>query len=115
MDSFKAFRDTLRKAGLEQNVVPVVAPSAVAARDWSTPLGMVFIDGGHSMEAAQTDLAAWAPHVAAGGILAIHDLFPNPEEGGQAPITIWREAQKSCGFVDIGIVNTLGFLRRAVG
>lgn len=112
MDSFKLFRDTLRRADLESHVVPLVTSSAVAARNWMTPLGFVFIDGGHSMQAAQTDFDCWAHQVASGGVLAIHDLFPNPDEGGQAPITIWRQALASGLFEDLGTVNTLGLLRR---
>tara|TARA_R110002072_G_scaffold89232_3_gene199866 strand:+ start:42646 stop:43263 length:618 start_codon:yes stop_codon:yes gene_type:complete len=112
MDTFKLFRDTVSRADLEDHIVPIVASSRVAARNWQTPLGFVFIDGGHSLEAAETDYECWSPHVALGGILAIHDLFPNPEEGGQAPITIWRAAVASGLFEDLGVVGTLGVLRR---
>ncbi len=115
MDSFKTFRDTIDRAGLDDFVVPLVATSKVTARNWNMPLGFVFIDGGHSMDAAQTDYDSWAHHVAQGGVLAIHDLFPNPEEGGQAPITIWRQALESGKFEDLGTVNTLGLLRRRNG
>jgi predicted O-methyltransferase YrrM len=112
MDSFKVFRDTLSRADLEGHVVPLVATSHVAARNWNTQLGFVFIDGGHSMEAAQADYDGWAHQVAVGGILAIHDLFPNPDEGGQAPITIWRQALQTGLYEDLGTVSTLGVLRR---
>lgn len=112
MDSFSAFRSTLRAASLEDTVVPLVAPSAVAARDWQTPLAMVFIDGGHSMAAAETDYESWAHHLVAGGILAIHDIFPNPADGGQAPYTIYRRAVDSGLFEALPMVDTLGLLRR---
>ncbi|MFT4729505.1 MAG: putative O-methyltransferase YrrM [Granulosicoccus sp.] len=112
IDTFKLFRDTLKRADLDSIVVPLVASSVVAARDWQTPLGMVFIDGGHSFEAAQADYSSWAPHVMSCGILAIHDLFPDPATGGQAPITIWRQAIDSGLFDDLGVVGTLGVLRR---
>ncbi|MFT4797051.1 MAG: putative O-methyltransferase YrrM [Candidatus Azotimanducaceae bacterium] len=112
MDTFKLFRDTVSRAKLDDYVVPLVAPSGVVARNWQTPLGMVFIDGGHSLEAAQNDYECWSVHVAAGGILAIHDLFPDPTTGGQAPITIWRAALASALFEDVGVVGTLGVLRR---
>lgn len=111
-DSFKNFRANMRKAQLEDTVIPVVAPSKVAAKQWHTPLAMVFIDGGHSFEAAHTDYRSWASHVQLGGILAIHDLFPNPDEGGQAPITIYRLALASGLFEEVEVVNTLGVLRR---
>lgn len=112
MDTFREFRNSMRRANLEEHVVPIVATSVSAARFWSTPLSMVFIDGGHSMEAAMADYRSWAGHIAPGGILAIHDLFPNPEEGGQAPITIFRLARDSGLFEEVEVVNTLGILRR---
>lgn len=115
MDSFRAFRATLQASGLDDTVVPVVAPSAVAARDWRTPLGMVFIDGGHSLEAALTDYECWAQHIVPGGILAIHDIFPDPADGGQAPYTIYQRAIESGLFEALPMVRTLGVLRRKDG
>lgn len=112
MDTFREFRKVMREADLEDTVIPIVAPSQLASRRWSTPLGMVFIDGGHSMEAAMTDFRSWASHVASGGILAIHDIFPNPEDGGQAPYTIWKLAKASELFEELPTVNTLGLFRR---
>lgn len=112
MDTFREFRRVMRAAKLEETVVPIVASSAIAAKNWSIPLSMVFIDGGHSMEAAMTDYRSWAGHIMPGGVLAIHDLFPNPDEGGQAPITIYRLARDSGLFEEIEVVNTLGLLRR---
>ena len=112
MDSFREFRATLRAASLEDVVVPLVAASSVVARDWRTPLGMVFIDGGHSMEAAQTDYQGWARHLLPGGMLAIHDIFPNPADGGQAPYEILKVALASGHFEEVARVRTLGLLKR---
>lgn len=112
MDSFKVFRRTMRQAQLEQHVVPIVSPSTVAARQWATPLGMVFIDGGHSWEAALNDYRSWVAHIRPGGILAIHDIFPNPAEGGQAPYDIWKLAKASGLFEELPMVKTLGLFRR---
>ena len=111
-DSLPAFRRTLSRAHLEDTVVPVVAASAVAARHWLTPLALVFIDGGHSFEAALCDYRCWAGHVQLGGLLAIHDLFPNPADGGQAPLQIYRLAAASGLFVELETTRTLGVLRR---
>lgn len=112
VDSFSAFRDTLARAGLEETVVPVVASSAMAARHWLTPLALVFIDGGHSREAALTDYRSWAGSVQRGGFLAIHDLFPDPADGGQAPIEIYRLALTSGLFAERESTRTLGVLER---
>ena len=111
-DSLPELRRTLRAAGLEGNAILLVAPSPTAARFWSTPLGLVFIDGGHSAAAAHADYESWSGKVAPGGILAIHDLFPDPADGGQAPIEIYRRALASGGFEDLPGTKTLGVLRR---
>jgi len=93
-------------------VVPVVAPTRVAARAWRTPLALVFIDGGHSMEAALADYRGWSGHLVPGGLLAIHDIFPDPADGGQAPYTIYRLALASGLYEELPRVETLGLLRR---
>ncbi len=111
MDSFREFRQNLCAAGLEDTVVPVVAPSEVAARHWTTPLSLVFIDGGHSLEAALTDYECWVPKIISGGILAIHDIFPDPKEGGQAPYKVLQRAVASGQFEEIRRVKTLALLR----
>ncbi|HSX52517.1 MAG TPA: class I SAM-dependent methyltransferase [Cellvibrio sp.] len=112
MDSFREFRHTLARAKLEDCVVPVVAPSQLAARCWSMPLSFVFIDGGHSMAAALADYRCWAPHVVRGGWLAIHDVFPDPADGGRPPFEIWQLAQQSGLFEAMPLIKTLGLLRR---
>lgn len=113
MDSFREFRKTLETAGLCDSVVPLVAPSAICARQWATPLSLVFIDGGHSHEAAFTDYACWAKHVLPGGYLLIHDIFKNPEDGGQAPHDVYLSALQSGLFEELPMTKTLGVLRRS--
>ena len=112
VDTLTMFRRNIRLAGLENEVIPVVTDSTRFARSWSGQLGMVFIDGGHSLSAALADFRAWAPRVLPGGILAIHDVFPNPSEGGQAPFTIWRLAQQSGLFESLEGTGSLRGLRR---
>lgn len=112
MDTFREFRRNIRSAGLDETVVPIVASSEATSRHWQTPLAMVFIDGGHSLDAALTDYRCWMPHLQRNGILAIHDLFSNAHAGGQAPYAIYRMAKASGLFEDLGQVNSLGLLRR---
>jgi predicted O-methyltransferase YrrM len=112
LNTFPLFRRTLRMAKLEDTVVPIVTSSAVAARHWATPLAMVFIDGGHALEHALTDYRLWAPKVIPGGILAIHDVFPNPDDGGRAPYEIYQMALASQLFEEIRAVKSLRLLRR---
>lgn len=112
MDTFPEFRRTLDRAGLSDVVVPIVAGTRLAGRNWHTPLGMVFIDGGHSEEAALTDYRTWAPHILPGGVLAIHDVFPDPADGGRAPYNIYQLALASGLFEALPMVKTLGALQR---
>jgi MMP 1-O-methyltransferase len=85
MDTLPFFRAAIHDAGLEDHVVAVVGPSPVVARHWAVPIGMLFIDGGHGEEPAREDYEGWAHHVAVGGTLAIHDVFPDPADGGRPP------------------------------
>jgi predicted O-methyltransferase YrrM len=112
VDTFKMFRATIEHGGLEETVVPIVSRSEVAARQWATPLSLVFIDGGHSMEAAGTDYDAWSGHILPGGFLLIHDIFPEPSQGGQAPYRIYNLALESGLFKKVKMVKTLGVLQR---
>lgn len=112
LDSLRFLRDTLRKANVEDHSVVMVTQSTTASSLMPGPFGMVFIDGGHTFEAAEADLAAWSDKVIPGGILCIHDLFPNPDEGGQAPITIYRKALATGNFDELETTKTLGVMRR---
>lgn len=112
VDTFGEFRKTIEKADLEDTVVPMVCRSDVAARLWATPLGLVFIDGGHSYEAAITDYNSWAEHVMPNGYLLIHDIFTNPEEGGQAPYQVYRLALESGRFRELPMTKTLGVVQK---
>jgi predicted O-methyltransferase YrrM len=85
MDSLPVFRRTVHDAGLEGTVVAVVGDSPAVAGNWGTPLALLFIDGGHGEEPARLDYEHWTPHVASGGTLVIHDVFPDPADGGRPP------------------------------
>ena len=63
IDTLPRFRAAIAAAGLEDAVVAIVGRSADVARLWRTPLGLVFIDGGHTDEAARADYAGWSPWV----------------------------------------------------
>jgi MMP 1-O-methyltransferase len=113
IDTFPIFRKTIADFGLEDTVIPIVSESAAVARNWSMPLGLVFIDGGHTFDAAFTDYSAWVSHVMPGGFLVIHDIFPDPSKGGQAPYCIYKLALASGLFTELPMVKTLGALKRS--
>jgi MMP 1-O-methyltransferase len=112
IDTLPRLRATLAAAGVEDDVIAIVGRSADVARLWRTPLGVLFIDGGHSDAAAQSDYAGWAPWVAPGGVLAIHDVFPDPADGGRPPFLIYERALASGAFTEVRHVGSLRVLKR---
>jgi len=112
LDTLPEFRRTMTRAGLDDCLVAVIGRSEVVARHWHHPLGGLFIDGGHSEVAAQADYACWSPHVVAGGLLLIHDVFPDPADGGRPPYNVYLRALGSGAFVEEPGCGSLRVLRR---
>ena len=112
LDTLPEFRRTLRLAGLDDAVVPMVGRSAQISAYWDRPCGMVFIDGGHTIEAAAEDLRGWSGKIARGGTLAIHDVFPDPADGGRPPFEIYQMALASGLFAEREAVKSLRLLTR---
>jgi predicted O-methyltransferase YrrM len=113
LNTLPRFQRTITDAGLDDVVIAVVGESPTVARWWTTPLGFLFIDGGHGVEPARADYAGWTPHVAQGGLLAIHDVFPDPADGGRPPYEdIYLPALHSGRFVEVSATGSLRILRR---
>jgi MMP 1-O-methyltransferase len=114
MDTLPFFRRTIAEAGLEDTVVAVIGPSEVIGAHWTTPLGLLFIDGGHGPAPAHRDYECWSPHVAPGGLLAIHDVFGDPADGGRPPYEIYLRARDSGDFIAVEAAGcgSLRVLRR---
>ena len=112
IDTLPHWRRTIAGAGLEASVVGIVGDSPTVAARWDRPLAFCFIDGGHGEEPAWADFRGWAPHVAVGGWLAIHDVFPDPADGGRPPYELYCAALDSGEFVDDGACGSLRVLRR---
>ena len=112
LDTLPYFRRAIHDAGLEDNVVAMVGDSPKIATTWSTPLAFLFIDGGHGEAPAHADYEGWTPHVAEAGILAIHDVFPNPADGGRPPYEIWCRALESGKFEEVSATGSLRVLSR---
>ena len=113
IDTLPVFRRTIHAAGLESTVIPIVGDSVAVARHWATPLSLLFIDGGHGVEPATNDYRWWTPHVAPGGLLAIHDVFEDPAEGGRPPYeNIYLPALASGRFQQRAVAGSLRILQR---
>lgn len=106
------FLKNIRSSNLGQFIIPLINKSSEASETFSELISMLFIDGGHSSEAAFSDYNSWKDKISSGGLLVIHDVFPNPEDGGRPPFEIYSAAQKSKEFDDLGIYETLGILKK---
>lgn len=111
-DTLPTFRRTIGDAGLEDVVVAVIGESTTVARHWTTPLAFLFIDGGHGSDVAWADYRAWTPKLANGGTLAIHDVFPDPADGGRPPYELYCEAVGGGGFTERRAVGSLRVLTK---
>jgi predicted O-methyltransferase YrrM len=112
IDTLPRFRRTVHDAGLEDCVVAVVGDSPTVGRHWRTPLSLLFIDGGHGSEPAHRDFETWTPWVEPGGLLVIHDVFPDPADGGRPPYEIYCRALESGRFAEVSATGSLRVLRR---
>jgi predicted O-methyltransferase YrrM len=115
MDTLPVFRRTIALAGLEDQVIAVIGRSITVSARWRTPLSLLFIDGGHAEIHAQNDYTGWAPWIQNGGALAIHDVFADPADGGQAPYHVFQRALESGSFEETETVGSMRVLRRVRG
>jgi predicted O-methyltransferase YrrM len=114
LDTLPTFRHTLKDAGLEDEVVAVVGRSTTVSAHWRTPLALLFVDGGHTDEHAGNDYTGFGRWVARGGTLVIHDVFPDPADGGQPPYRVYLRALAS-GFEDTAMLGSMRVLTRSSG
>lgn len=107
------FERTITSCGLNDVVCAIVGDSPSVASTWSKPIAFLFIDGGHGADVARGDYEAWTPHVVLGGMLAIHDVYSDPDIGGRAPYEqIYVPAVSSGAFVDVSATGSLRVLKR---
>jgi predicted O-methyltransferase YrrM len=111
-DTLPTFRRTMADAGVEDVVIAVIGESTTVAAHWTTPLAFLFIDGGHGEDVAWADYGAWTPKLVAGGILAIHDVFPDPADGGRPPYELYCDALEHGGYTELGATGSLRVLRK---
>ena len=115
IDTLPRFRRAIYDAGLEDAVIALVGDSPTVGRHWTTPLSLLFIDGGHGSEPAHRDFETWTPHIEPYGFLVIHDVFPDPADGGRPPFEIYLRALESGEFTELRAVGSLRVLQRTAG
>ena len=106
------FLNNLKLKKMAKFIIPIIDKSQNASNFFSEKISLLFIDGGHSFETALRDYNAWKDKICADGFLVIHDVFPNPKDGGRPPYEIYTLARESKEFDDLGIYETLGILKK---
>lgn len=107
-DTESAFRENIRRAGVESHVVPRVMTSEEAVAGWHRPIGLLWIDGDHRYEQVKKDFFLWEPHVAEGGIIALHDTI---RKKGPKRV-LWEDVFRSNRFERISIVDNITAARK---
>jgi predicted O-methyltransferase YrrM len=112
LNTLPTWQRSIADARLESTVVGLVGPSVVVAHHFAQPLDLLFIDGGHGADVAWSDYESWTPKVVPGGTLLIHDVFPDPADGGRPPYEIYLACLESGAFSDVATEGSLRVLRR---
>jgi hypothetical protein len=116
--TFDEFKANIKRAGVEDHVVPLVKMSTEAARDFNLPVSLLFIDGAHDFDSVKADFDAWFPKLINGGVVAFHDttgwegprrlvrtaLFRNPRVeavGFRWSITYGRKTESASFFTGL--------------
>jgi hypothetical protein len=81
-DTYALFKGHMERIGATKDAHTVKrAYGANVGRRWDgPPVGLLFHDAEHTADAVAEDLTAWAPHVAVGGAVVLHDTS-NPAFG----------------------------------
>jgi predicted O-methyltransferase YrrM len=85
VNTFPVFKQNLEKAGVWQNVIPVIADHVTAFSTLDTslfPIAMLFVDAEHSYEITCSIIATWASRVK--GLILFHDCNDDFPEVAQA-------------------------------
>lgn len=111
------FKKNIKRARLNEVIVPVIKTSKEAAEKWNKPLGLLFIDGLHDFGNSELDFRLWSPFIKEGGIIAFHDAFcgypaifrviekyifnnPSYQVIGTVGSVIYIKKLKSCNFYE---------------
>lgn len=102
----------LAKFDLEDIVKPLVMDSISASKIVENNADLIFIDGSHTFESAESDYELWKNKIKKGGTLAIHDVYDSEDEGGQAPNKIFKQSLNE-GFNFMKRVKSLVLLQKS--
>lgn len=112
VNTLPLLKKNIAKFNLDNVVKPLVMDSISASRIVDNNADLIFIDGSHTFESAESDYELWKNKIRKGGILAIHDIYDSEEEGGQAPNKVFKQSLRE-NFALIKRVKSLVLLQKS--
>jgi predicted O-methyltransferase YrrM len=109
--TFEEFKRNIKRADVDDIVIPVVKTSEEAAKDFQEKVEFLFIDGAHEYESVKLDFELWFPKLVNGGIIAFHDTIGYKPSTG--PKRVAEEyVYKSRNFKNVGFIGTITFAQK---
>jgi predicted O-methyltransferase YrrM len=103
----KAFFENMLRVGVVEDVRLVNLSSEVVSRGWTRPIGLLWLDGDHTLEGVRRDFEAWERFLPLGGLVAFHDALD--PAGGPAHVI---ESLLADSFEHVATAERLVALRR---
>jgi predicted O-methyltransferase YrrM len=75
VESLNKLRENLANVGLDGHVKIIRKSSQDAAKEWTLPIDLLFIDGDHNYNGVKHDWEHFAPHVTRFGVVVFHDTL----------------------------------------
>lgn len=72
-DNYRSFLANIKKAGIDDYIVPIRSTSEKAAATFNKPIAFLFIDGSHHFSHVKLDYELWFPKLMVSGTVAFHD------------------------------------------
>ena len=112
IDTLPFWRRTIAAPGSVPSVVGIVGDSPTIAARWRPRSTSASSTAATARSRPGPTTGAGRRTWRVGGWLAIHDVFPDPADGGRPPYELWRAALDSGEFVEDGECGSLRVLRR---
>ncbi len=106
--TWENFQARMVKWDTSHLVVPITGATQDEAEGFTDPIGLLFIDAEHSYRAVKRDFAMWAPKVAEGGTVCLHDYY----RGGVDKQGIKQVVNEQDDWKVIEIVRSMAVLKR---
>lgn len=107
--TFAEFKQNIRRANVEDAVVPIIRTSEDAAHDWKEkPVELLWIDGAHDYEIVKLDFDLWSPYLIEGGSIAFHDTIGWPGPGK----VVKDEIYNSHHFANVGFIDSITYAQK---